>query len=285
MSGKTGIVCDSTCDLGPDWLREHDVVMVPLKVTFGDRSYLDWVELPPERFFEMLASADTLPKTSQPSPADFTAAYRKLAEEGCTEIVSIHLTSALSGTMESVLMAAANAPVPVRAIDTKKVVAGLSLPLMAALEARDRGEDADGIEAAARAVVSEQRLLFALDTLEYLVKGGRAGKAQGLAAAVLNIKPVLTFNDDGIIEPFVKVKGTRKALAAMADEVVKAAGPTGRVRVAFLHAQAPDLVAELRSALEATGADLEFVTESAVGAVIGTYAGPRAIGVGFHPVH
>ena len=285
MGGKTGIVCDSTCDLGPDWLRDHDVVMVPLKVTFGDRSYLDWVELPPDRFFEMLASADTLPKTSQPSPADFAAAYRRLAEEGCTEIVSIHLTSALSGTMESVLMAAAGSPVPVRAIDTKSVVAGLSLPLLAALEAREAGQDADGIEAAARAVVSEQRLLFALDTLDYLVKGGRAGKAQGLAAAVLKIKPVLTFNEEGIIEPFTKVKGMRKALGAIAEEVVKAAGPTGRVRVAFLHAQAPDLVAELRSVLEATGVDIEFVSESSVGAVIGTYAGPRAIGVGFHPLH
>ncbi|MRR11081.1 DegV family EDD domain-containing protein, partial [bacterium] len=91
---KVGIVCDSTCDLGPVWLQEHDVVMVPLKVNFGETTYLDWVDLTPNEFYAKLASSDVLPKTSQPSPADFATVYRDLIDSGCEEIVSIHLTAA-----------------------------------------------------------------------------------------------------------------------------------------------------------------------------------------------
>lgn len=279
---RIGIVCDSTCDLGPKWLEEHDVVMVPLRVNFGDDQYLDWVDFTPESFYAKLASSDVLPKTSQPSPADFGAVYRALAEAGCEEIVSIHLTSALSGTMESALMAAKMAPVPVRAIDTLTVSMATGLAVIAAVEARDAGMDADGVEAAVRHVVDNGRIYFALDTLDYLVKGGRAGKAQGLAASVLNIKPVLTFNKDGIIEPYKKVKGTKKAIAEIAAAALEM-GP-GRLRIGVLHGQAPDLAAELMAEIERLGIDHELVHTVQVGAVIGTYAGPRAVGAVFCPV-
>ena len=279
---RIGIVCDSTCDLGPTWLKEHDVVMVPLKVNFGETTYLDWLDLTPDAFYEKLAASDVLPKTSQPSPADFGTVYRRLADEGCTDIVSIHLTSALSGTMESALMAAKMAPVPVVAIDTLTVSMGLGLAVIAAVEARDAGGDAAAIEAAVRHVVDTGRIFFALDTLDYLVKGGRAGKAQGLAASVLNIKPVLTFNREGIIEPYKKVKGTKKALAEIAAAAADV-GP-GRVRVGVLHAQAPELAKDLVAEIEALGIDFELVHTVEVGAVIGTYAGPGAVGAVFYPL-
>ncbi len=279
---RIGIVCDSTCDLGPAWLKEHDVVMVPLKVNFGETTYLDWLDLTPDAFYQKLAASDVLPKTSQPSPADFGTVYRRLADEGCTDIISIHLTSALSGTMESAIMAAKMAPVPVVAIDTLTVSMGLGLAVIAAVEARDAGGDAAVIEAAVRHVVDTGHIFFALDTLDYLVKGGRAGKAQGLAASVLNIKPVLTFNREGIIEPYKKVKGTKKAVAEIAAAAA-GAGP-GRVRVGVLHAQAPDLAKDLVAEIEALGIDFELVHTVEVGAVIGTYAGPGAVGAVFYPL-
>lgn len=278
---RIGIVADSTCDLGPQWLEEHDVVMVPLKVLFGDTTYLDWVDLTPERFYAKLATAPELPKTSQPSPAEFAAVYQRLADEGCDGIVSIHLTAPLSGTIESATMAASAAPVPVRVVNTRVVTAGEALAIDAALAARDAGADLDGVEAAALRVVESMRLLFALDTLDYLVKGGRAGKAQGLAASLLNIKPVLTFNEEGTIEPFKKVKGTRKAIAEMVAEVA-AAAENGPVVCAVLHSQAPELADELIAALEASGASYRCEHVVSVGAVIGTYAGPGAVGVAFY---
>jgi DegV family protein with EDD domain len=280
--GKVGIVTDSTCDLGPTWFAEHDVVMVPLKVNFGDDMYLDWIDLTPEAFYAKLASSDTLPKTSQPSPAEFADVYRRLADEGCDEIVSIHLTSALSGTYESAVMAANMVSVPVRVIDTRTVAIATGLAVIDAVAKRDAGGTADDIEAAARFVVENGRLFFALDTLEYLVKGGRAGKAQGLAASLLNIKPVLTFNSDGIIEPYKKVKGTAKALAEIAGAAREVT--SGKVRVGVLHSGAPDLVEQLLEALKEAGIEYELVHSSEVGAVIGTYAGLRAVGAVFCPV-
>lgn len=281
--GKVGLVVDSTCDLGPEWLAQHDIVMVPLKVLFGDTTYLDWIDLTPTAFYEKLATSPVLPKTSQPSPAEFTAVYTALAEQGCDEIVSIHLTAALSGTFESATLAASGSSIPVRVIDTHIVSAGYALVVQAALDAREAGGDGAAIETAARHIIDNAKLLFALDTLDYLVKGGRAGKAQGLAASLLNIKPVLTFNSEGTIEPFKKVKGTKKALAEIAGQIAEASREH-RVRVSILHSIAPQLAEDLRAEIDAAGADYELMHIVTIGAVIGTYAGPGAVGAVYCPV-
>jgi len=279
-----GIVCDSTCDLGPEWCSANNVTMVPLKVLFGDETYLDWVDFEPNEFYERLVKATTLPKTSQPSPADFKKAYDALIAEGCEEIVSIHLTAALSGTFESATMAAAEVSVPVHVIDTKVVSQATALVIKAALAARDAGADGPEVARVAQETADDTVIFFVLDTLEYLVKGGRAGKATGLAASVLNIKPVLKFNSEGTIEPFKKAKGTRKALQMLAEHVAEDARANGRVRLSILNAAAPDLAEDLRAALDAAGADYELESIGLVGSVIGTYAGPRAVGCGYHHI-
>lgn len=280
---RVGIVTDSTCDLYPSELAELGVTLVPLKVLFGEESYLDWIELEPEEFYRKLKAFPGLPKTSQPSPADFLAAYTKLAEEGCEGIVSIHLSAALSGTFQSAEMAAVDSPIPVHLIDTKKVAQALGLVVRAACEARDAGQGVDEVAAYAREVASKTRLYFVLDTLDYLVKGGRAGKATGLAASLLNIKPVLDVNADGIIEPFKKVKGRKKAIAELAAHVAEDARENGHMRVALLHACAPEGAEEMRAALVAQGADVTIETTGLVGSVVGTYAGPDALGVAYYP--
>lgn len=281
---KLGIVTDSTCDLT---LAEYDalgVVMVPLKVLFADQSYLDWIELEPSEFYQKLKGASALPKTSQPSPADFTAAYTRLAEQGCEGIVSIHLSAALSGTFQSASIAAETSPVPVRVIDTKKVTQAAALVVKAASEARDRFEDLDSFADYIQGVAEKTRLFFVLDTLDYLVKGGRAGKAAGLAASLLNIKPVLDVNSEGIIEPFKKVKGRKKALAELAAHIAEDSRNLGRLRLSILHACFPQGAEELRAELEAAGADVEIDNTGLVGAVVGTYAGPDALGCGYYPI-
>lgn len=281
---RVGIVCDSTSDLEPAWYDLHDVAMVPLKVLFGDETFLDWVDFAPAEFYERLIAATQLPKTSQPSPAEFAAAYARLAESGCDQIVSIHLTGALSGTFESATMAANDSAVPVHVIDTKTVSQATALVVKAAVEARDAGADAAEIARVAQQVADDVTLFFVLDTLEYLVKGGRAGKAQGLAASVLNIKPILTFNSDGIIEPFKKVKGTRKAIAELARHMAADALANGRLRVSTLSACTPELAEELRAALDTAGVDYEFESVGLIGSVIGTYAGPRAVGCAYYHI-
>lgn len=281
---RVGIVTDSTCDLTPEELASLDVTMVPLKVLFGDETFLDWTELRPTEFYKKLAASPVLPKTSQPSPADFSAAYGRLAQQGCDAIVSIHLTAPLSGTFASATMAAENSPVPVHVIDTRKCTQAVGLVVKDAVAARQSGLDAAAMAARATQVSADMRLFFVLDTLEYLVKGGRAGKAQGLAASLLNIKPVLQMNADGIIEPFKKVKGRSKALAELAAHVAADSATRGRVQLALLHACAPEYAEELHAALDAAGADYQLDSTGLVGSVIGTYAGPSAVGCAYFPV-
>jgi DegV family protein with EDD domain len=136
----------------------------------------------------------------------------------------VTLSAALSGTYESAMLAAKDAPVPVRVVDGRRASLGTGLIALAAVEAREAGLDGAAVEARATEVARSSRLFFLLDTLEYLVKGGRAGKATGLAASLLNIKPVLEVNADGIIEPFKKVRGRAQAVAALAQHVAEDVG-------------------------------------------------------------
>jgi len=281
---KTGIVVDSTCDLGPRWLESNNVSMVPLKVLFGDQTFLDGIDLTPAEFYSKLVSSPVLPKTSQPSPAEFAEVYKALASDGCTEIVSIHLSSAISGTFESATMAAADSPIPVRLVDTRSVTQAAGLIVKGAVAARDAGVDSAAIEAVARSLSTSTRMFFVPDTLEYLVKGGRAGKAQGLAASLLNIKPILTFNPDGIIEPFKKVKGMKRALTELTAQILRDSQEKGRLRLIVFHAAAPELAEELRSMVIDAGVDCELDPIDWVGSVIGTYGGPNAVGCAYHPM-
>jgi DegV family protein with EDD domain len=281
---KVGIVTDSTCDLSPAELSALDVAMVPLTVHFGDEHVRDWLDLTPTEFYPKLAAFPGLPTTSQPSPADFTEAYTALAASGAEEIVSIHLSAALSGTYESAMLAAKTSPVPVRVVDGKRASQGTALIVKAAVEAREAGADATAIEARAHEVAAKTRLYFLLDTLDNLVKGGRAGKAAGLAASLLNIKPVLRVNDDGIIEPFKKVRGRQQAIAALAEHIAEDSATNGRMRVALLHACCPAAAQELEDAIVGAGADIEWDSHGQIGAVIGVYTGQNAIGCAYYPI-
>ena len=281
---RVGIVTDSTSDLRPEELATLGVVMVPLTVHFGDVNVRDWIDLTPEEFYPRLAAFGGLPTTSQPSPAAFMAAYTELAEQGVDEIVSIHLSAALSGTYESAMLAAKTSPVPVRVVNGRTASQGTGLIVKAAVEVRDAGADAATVEARAVHIAEACQLFFLLDTLDYLVKGGRAGKAAGLAASVLNIKPVLEVNSDGIIEPFKKVRGRAQAIAALAQHVAEESVAKGRLRVALLHASRPEAAQELEDAILSAGADVEWASHGAIGAVIGVYTGPGAIGCAYYPV-
>jgi fatty acid kinase fatty acid binding subunit len=284
--GRTGIVCDSTADLEPAYLAERGVTMVPLTVFFGDEGFLDWVDMRPDGpdgFYERLKVARKLPTTSQPAPVRFGDAYRALAEAGCDSVVTITLSAKLSGTFESATIAAADSPVPVAVVDTAVVSHGAGLVVEAVADARDAGATFEELERIARGTSEESELFFVLETLDYLVKGGRAGRAQGLAASVLDIKPVLRF-EEGIIAPFRKTRGTHRAFAELAAHVTEDAQQRGPLRAAVFHACDPDRAELLVQALEASGADLEIASIGLVGAVIGTYAGPGAVGLAYHPV-
>jgi DegV family protein with EDD domain len=270
------VVTDSACDLPDDLIERNGIEVVPLTIRFGNEELIDRKELSTDEFWRRLADSDVLPETSAPSAGAFEGAFRRLVEDGATGIICINLSSKLSATMQSAQVAAqaVQADCPVVVIDSLMVSMGLgSLCLTAAQLAAD-GNSLESIVANVTDRRNRSKLYGALDTLEFLKKGGRVGNARALLGTMLAIKPVLEVRD-GVVEEAGKVRTRSKALRLLVDRVKE--GPFENLAV--LHGNAPDLD-ELLDLLEPLAARDQIVVGQ-IGPVIGTHAGPRVIGVTF----
>jgi len=270
------VVTDSACDLPDDLIERDGIEVVPLTIRFGKEELVDRKELSTDEFWRRLADSDVLPETSAPSAGAFEAAFRRLIADGATGIICINLSSKLSATMQSAQVAAqaVEADCPVVVVDSLMVSMGLgSLCLTAARRAAD-GDSLESIVANVTDRRNRSKLYGALDTLEFLKKGGRVGNARALLGSMLAIKPVLEVRD-GEVEEAGKVRTRSKALRLLVDRVKE--GPFENLAV--LHGNAPDLD-ELLDLLEPLTPRDEIVIGQ-IGPVIGTHAGPRVIGVTF----
>jgi DegV family protein with EDD domain len=270
------VVTDSACDLPDDLIERDGIEVVPLTIRFGKEELVDRKELSTDEFWRRLADSDVLPETSAPSAGAFEAAFRRMIADGATGIICINLSSKLSATMQSAQVAAqaVQADCPVVVVDSLMVSMGLgSLCLTAARRAAD-GDSLDSIVANVTDRRNRSKLYGALDTLEFLKKGGRVGNARALLGSMLAIKPVLEVRD-GEVEEAGKVRTRSKALRLLVDRVKQ--GPFENLAV--LHGNAPDLD-ELLDLLEPLVPQDEIVVGQ-IGPVIGTHAGPRVIGVTF----
>jgi len=270
------VVTDSACDLPDDLIERDGIEVVPLTIRFGKEELVDRKELSTDEFWRRLADSDVLPETSAPSAGAFEAAFRRLIADGATGIICINLSSKLSATMQSAQVAAqaVQADCPVVVVDSLMVSMGLgSLCLTAARRAAD-GDSLESIVANVTDRRNRSKLYGALDTLEFLKKGGRVGNARALLGSMLAIKPVLEVRD-GEVEEAGKVRTRSKALRLLVERVKE--GPFENLAV--LHGNAPDLD-ELLDLLEPLTPRDEIVVGQ-IGPVIGTHAGPRVIGVTF----
>ena len=266
------IVTDSTSDIPPELAESLGVHVVPLTVFFGDEAFRDGVEITRDEFFERLAKGDVLPRTTQPTVGDFEAVYSALAEEG-HEIASIHVSSKLSGTINSALTASAQlSDANVAVVDSGLASLGLTLAVKAAAEAANAGASLEEVTAVARQTAEKVDVYFVLDTLEYLQKGGRIGKAAALFGGLLSIKPVLKIVD-GEIHPHEKVRSRAKALARM-REIASAGAPYEEI--AFIHEISEDEVSSMAAHLAPLAKAPLIVGR--MGSVIGTYTGPGVVG-------
>jgi DegV family protein with EDD domain len=278
---NTAIVLDSTSDLPEARDRNANMRIVPLYVLFGDESFRDGVDITPAEFYERLASAPSLPTTRQPTPQDFADCYTELADAGFERIWSLQVTSKLSGTYQSACLGAELVGGDrVRVVDTE--TASLANAMLAlAIERRlEAGTTDEEIEQLIERFKKSNGVVFTVATLDFLQKGGRIGKGQALAGTLLNVKPIFSIAD-GVVEPVTKVRGRQKALEEFAKLFTErtAAVPDGEgLRVAIAHASAPEWI-EVLSDLAAKArpkAKLELV--EILGAVVGTHAGPGAVG-------
>ncbi len=276
---NTAIVLDSTADFPEAQERFPNMRTVPLYVRFGEESYRDYVELDPHTFYERLRTAPELPTTSQPTPQDFLSAYEELA--GYERILSLHISSRLSGTFGSASLAAQEAgPERIRLIDSESASVGISMPALGIQRLLEAGTTDEEVDALVERYRERAGLLFTVDTLEFLAKGGRIGRAKALAGSLLNVKPILTITD-GEVVPLTRVRGRQKALEEFRKRFVEATTDGDGLHVGIAHAEAPETVEQLRTlVLEARPqAQIDLVTS--LGAVVGTHAGPGTVGFFF----
>ncbi|MGA4861718.1 DegV family protein [Streptomyces lavendulocolor] len=276
MSRHVAIVTDSTAYLPPQTMERHGITAVPLTVVIGDRALEEGTEISARSLALALQKRRSV-TTSRPSPEVFAQAYRAAAARGAGAIVSLHLSAEFSGTYDAALLAAKDAPVPVRVVDTGMVAMALGFCALAAAETAEACGTPDEVVAAAEKRAANTSAYFYVDTLEYLRRGGRIGAAQALLGSALAVKPLLEL-EGGRIEPREKVRTASKAIARLEEIAADRAGASP-VDIAVHHLAAPDRAAALAERLRARVPGLAELHVSEVGAVIGAHTGPGLLGV------
>ncbi len=283
------IVTDTTCSLPKEILDEFDIPMVPQYVHFGEETYRGFYEISPAEFFAKQAAASDLPKTSAPPPGDFKPIFDDiLAKDPSTTILCLHPSSEVSGTVRSARPAAADYPdADIRIIDTRSISAGLALIVLEAAKMVRDGAAVEQVENRVQQMSQAMQILFVVDTLDYLAKGGRIGRASHLMGTLLDIKPILAFVD-GQVTPHSKARTRKRSLVTMRDLVVedvteKIAGGASRIHLGVAHGVCPDEGQQMLDWLtEAINPEVTIFTE--IGPAIGVHAGPGVIAVSWCPV-
>ena len=270
----TAIVLDSTADFPQAPERFPNWRVVPLYVVFGDESYRDYVELAPPEFYARLRTAEELPTTSQPTPGDFLQTYEDLTEY--ERIYSLHISAALSGTYQSASTAAAELGDKVRTVDSESASAAIAMLGLAIQRRLEQGTTDDAIDALVGRYRANAHLIFTVDTLEFLRRGGRIGRARAWAGTLLHVKPILTIDRE--VVPLKRVRGNQKAMQEFVSAFTSTSRDTPTLKVGIAHADAPDRATQLQKMVrhERPQATIEVITT--LGAVVGTHAGPGTVG-------
>jgi DegV family protein with EDD domain len=283
--GDVRIVTDSTSDI-PLFLRQLlNIEIVHLKVQFGEETYVDGVTIVPEQFYEKLAASSQLPTTSQPSPVDFVEVYHQLADHSPgTQIISIHLSSTFSGTYQSALLAKSmmKGKADIHVIDSRSASFGCGAMAVAAARAARDGKSAEQCIQAAQSVFQRMNIYFLVDTLDYLQKGGRIGKAASLIGSLLAIKPILTIDNDGQVASVEKARGHKKAVGRIVERLQETFGDTP-LSLVVAHANAQTSAEQFAELLKAS-LHTEEILYTSLGPVIGAHVGPGTLAVFACPV-
>jgi DegV family protein with EDD domain len=275
-AANTAIVLDSTADFPEANERFANWRVVPLYVRFGTESLRDYVDIGPAEFYERLRTATDLPTTSQPTPQDFVAAYEELS--GYEHILSVHIAGKLSGTLQSARTAGGQlGDGRVRALDSESASAAIAMLGLAIQRRLERGTTDEEVDRLVERYRKQAWLLFTVETLEFLVRGGRVGRARGWAGELLHIKPILSIKE-GEVLPVKRVRGNRKAFLEFASAFEADTHDSPALRVGIAHADAPEKAEALVEMVRRTRpqAQLEIVTE--LGPVVGAHAGPGTVG-------
>ncbi|MDI3481218.1 MAG: fatty acid kinase fatty acid binding subunit [Tepidanaerobacteraceae bacterium] len=281
---KASIITDSANDLPEEILKKYGIQFAPLSIAFEDKTFLDGVELSREQFYERLISSKQIPRTSQPSPKAFYDLMKGALEKGM-EAVVITLSSGLSGTYESALMARAEFEKKeqerIYIVDSLAASTGQGLLVYEAAKMAQSGKNASEIVEAVEELKRRLCSIFTVDTFEYLLKGGRVTKVQAFIGTVLDIKPVLHLDSSGRIVPLEKVRGKRKAASRLLEIMAEQGHDLNKQTVGVVHAHVPQEAARLAEQIR-TGFNVREVIIGELSASIGTHTGPGCLSVFFY---
>lgn len=281
MSPTVAVVTDSTAYLAPADVRRLRITVVPLQVMLGGRTFDDGVQIDATAVAAALREWSPV-TTSGPSPQRFAEVYRTLAQAGAPGAVSVHLSGAMSGTVDAARLAAREAAIPVEVVDSRSIAMGLGFPVLSAAQAALHGAAVGEVAEAARRRAAAAHSFFYVDTLEYLRRGGRIGAAATLLGSALAIKPLLRIAD-GAVSPLEKVRTAGRAIARLEDLAVQAAGERP-VEVAVQHLAARSRAEGIAERLGKRIPHLAGITVVEVGAVIGAHVGHGMLGVTVAPI-
>lgn len=279
---KVAIVTDSTAYIPAELLKSHDVKIVPLQLIWGEQTFRDNVDITPAEFYERLPRVKAHPTTSQPSPAAFKEIYEKLLGEGF-DVLSVHISSRLSGTIDSATQAKQMLPdSAIEVVDSFSTSMSLGFPVLAAARAAAQGASLAECKTIAEQGCANTGVLFAVNTLEFLHKGGRIGGAQAFLGTALNLKPILEVRD-GRIEAVERVRTMNKAVDRLLELAMERIGSRRPVSLAVVHAAAPEaaesLLIRMRSLFGVS--DVSEAVLSPVSPVLGVHVGPATLGIAF----
>lgn len=276
---KIKIVTDSTADLSSEFLEKFDIEVVPLSIHIDGDTYLDRVDITPSEFMRKMKESDELPKSSQPPAGVFAEVYDRFGDQGY-EILSIHMTGGMSGTVQSAESAAAMSHANVTVVDSRYISKALAFQVLEAAKMAREGKSIQEIVSRLETIRSNTKLFVVVDTLENLVKGGRIGKGKAMIGSLLNIKPIASL-EGGVYTPVAKVRShtqVAKYLAKQFAEDIK--GKTIR-GVGLVHAEGIELASKLKTMIEELDAGAEVEIEETT-PIISTHTGPGAIGFMYH---
>ncbi|SDB96268.1 DegV family protein [Halanaerobium congolense] len=278
------IVTDSTCDLPAEFMEKYSIEFVPLIVHFKEDTYYDKIDLDSDKLFSMMENSDELPTTSQPSVGLFIEKYQKLAAE-YDQIISIHISSALSGTLESARLAAQQVEdIAVEVIDSKSTSSGLGFLVLLAAEMIEAGKSVEEIKETLSVEREKLTIYFTVNELTYLEKGGRIGKAQAFLGSIFNFNPILELSTEvGEITPKEKIRGYKKTNQKMIELALEVAGNSDQVNFAYVYGEESDNFLQFK---ELFAAELQKqnqykynILENKIGTVLSSHTGPLVYGI------
>lgn len=275
---KVAILADSGTDIPPDFIREHSIFIAPLKIIYKNREYEDRVDITPREIYERMNSE--IPRTSLPDSNHVTGLLERMADEGYTDVIIITISSGLSGTHNQLrILAEDYGRIRSHLVDTLNIGIGAGFQAMLAAKLLREGTDIKEVLEKLEVSIKASKTYFCLDTLEYLVKGGRIGRVQALLGSVLKLRPVISCNAEGVYETVAKVRGNAQALAKTIAMAANEAGRYKKVAVGVTHGSAAAKAAEVKEELKQKLTNCEQFVSTDVSPALSVHTGPGLIGI------